>query len=154
MIATEPKQRTTSHPARVFLAVFYQEPTAGTLASCPGWLHAVQIHFEAPEGVLSAFYASTGNSSLLTFQALYAPIERARKAYITAVTIQAKRQKQLIQTTETTNRPGSGQIFISIFCHFIPLFWCQKPLGCVSIFQKSKILKSLTGEVPKRKFFK
>lgn len=93
--------------------------------------------------VLRAFNPQGYKISVFTIKSKFTPIERTRKAYIKVVSIQAERQKQPIQTTETASRPGSGQIFISIFCHFIPLFLCQKPLGCVSIFQKSKILKIL-----------
>ena len=97
----------------------------------------------ALEAVLRALNPQRYKISFLSLQSKFAPIERTRRAYIKAVSLQAKRQKQLIQTTETANRPGSGQIFISIFCHFIPLFWYQKPLGCVSkieFFKKLKIL--------------
>ena len=154
MIATEPKQRTTSHPAGVFLAVFYQEPTAGTLANCPGWLHAVQIHFDAPEGVLSAFYASTGNLSLLIFQALYAPIERARKAYITAVTIQEKGRNNSFRPQKQQTAQDQGKFlyqFSVISYHFsgVKNLW-----GVCLFFKNRKSSKSLTGVIFKRKFFK
>ena len=87
---------------------------------------------DALGSILRALNPQRYKISFLSLQSKFTPIERARKAYIKAVSLQAKRQKQLIQTTETANRPGSGQIFISIFCHFIPLFCTQKPLGCVS----------------------
>ena len=114
-----------------------QEYTKNHLAKGP------KIKNNALGAILRALNPQRYKISFLSLQSKFTPIERTRKAYIKAVSIQAERQKQPIQTTETANRPGSGQIFISIFCHFIPLFWCQKPLGCVSkieFFKNPKIL--------------
>ena len=108
LTATEPNQR-PQNPAGVFLAVFHQEPTAGTLAA----VHTIK--FDALQAFLSAFCDRRGNLSLLMLQALFTPLERARRAYITTVSTQAERQKQPIRTAETATRPGSAEKIISKF---------------------------------------
>ena len=110
LTATEPNHG-PQNPAGVFLAVFHQEPTAGTLAA----VHTIK--FDALQAFLSALRDRRGNLSLLMLQALFAPLERATGAYITAVSTQAERKKQPIQTAETATRPGSAPKIISIFRH-------------------------------------
>lgn len=132
MTATEPIQK-QQNPAGVLLAVFHQEPTAGTLAA----VHTIK--FDALQAFLSALCDRRGNLSLLMLQAQFTPLEHVTGAYITTVSTQAEKQRQPIRTAETATRPGSAEKIISIFRHQIPLFWRQKPLGCVSFFKKFKI---------------
>lgn len=115
LTATKPNHG-PQNPAGVFLAVFHQEPTAGTLAA----VHTIK--FDALQAFLSAFCDRRGNLSLLILQVLFTPLERTIGAYITTVSTQAEKQTQPMRTAETATRPGSAEKITSKFCHFISKF--------------------------------
>jgi hypothetical protein len=104
--------------------------------------------------VLRAFNPQRYKISVFTIKLKFTPIERTRKAYIKAVSIQAERQKRLIQTIKTpptkTRAEKSYQFYgFKYLVYGIKNLWCVCPKS-----NFSKIQKSSTGVIFKGNFFK
>lgn len=135
-ITLELYHRTTSRPAGVFSAASHQETTAGHRAAGPDVIRRATSPIQ-PRNSLTLTFAHFIRSA-----AYMGILTRHKGIYNHSIT-SGKTGKPTPGNRKRTARLGSAQKIISISRHQIPLFWHQKPFGCVSIFQKLKIFKIL-----------
>ena len=135
-IASELYNRTTSRPAGAFRAAFHQETTAGHLAAGPDRIRRARRLIQPRFGLtltIAHFIRLKPSRGIL----------RVTRAYSYALSYQAKQENRPPESRKRAGHLGSAPKIISIFRHQILLFWCQKPLGCVSkieFFKNPKIL--------------
>lgn len=113
-----------------------QEPPAGVLLLCSEALRRIISRFKPVLGHTPIIYHFTYKTPLRGQISHYRGIYKARNTSGT----KGKRTTNGTQNAQSREKHAKNHIN---FMAFILIFQPQKPLGCVSFFQKSKILKIL-----------